>query len=192
MPSATQHSTAVGRSVDRFVDRSARSDGPNRPSTKSAASQSSGTGPMPIRSRLNSSEPSRLNDVVQSLLPAGRAFAAKPQLAQRQVEIVANDQQIGQRQLVKVDRRPHALAAAVHQRVRPQQQAPARRRSWLPSTRPSNFSLRRARRHAARPTRPARRKPTLCRVFSYFLPRLPKPTISFMQRGMEPGARSME
>ena len=62
------------------------------------------------------------NDVVQPLLPARRPSRPKPQLAHRQVQVVAEDQQVLVRQLVKTHRLLNAGSAEVHEGRRAQQQ----------------------------------------------------------------------
>ena len=47
-----------------------------------------------------------LLDVPQPVLPAVAALRPNPQLAERQVEVVADDQQLLERQLVEVERPP--------------------------------------------------------------------------------------
>ncbi len=57
-------------------------------------------------------------DVAQAVVPAMRPPGPHPQLAQRQVDVVADDQQLRQRQLVEVHYLPDAAAAQVHERLR--------------------------------------------------------------------------
>ena len=119
------------------------------------------------------------------LCPPCVPLARDPQLAQRQVDVVADDQQIGQRQLIEVHDLPDAAAAQVHERLGlDQQHLLVALRSARPPGPGSGDWNRPADGLAARPSTTA--KPTLCRVPSYLLPGLPRPTTTFMAHGRAP------
>ena len=113
------------------------------------------------------------------LWPPSVPRRARPQPAQRQVDVVADDQEVGSLDLVVPGERRDRLAAQVHERerldeqhdvVRPPPLAPAARRP-APSRTPAR---------AARASRSTTSNPTLCRVPRYFAPGLPSPATSFM------------
>ncbi len=54
-------------------------------------------------------------DVAQAVMTAVGPPYSGPQLAQRQIKIIADDQQILQRQLVKVDQLSNTSAAQIHE-----------------------------------------------------------------------------
>ena len=93
----------------------------NRLRTKSAASTSSWS-PMPIRRRGKLVGPEVGRDVAQALLTAVGSSRPEPQLAHRQAEIVAHDQQVGQGQLVEPHRLTDRAATEVHERLGLQEQ----------------------------------------------------------------------
>src|SRR6185312_4955960 len=64
------------------------------------------------------------NDVVQSSLSARRPFGPKAELGQREIQVVANDQQVPIGQLIKISSLHDARAALVHKRMRREQQGP--------------------------------------------------------------------
>src|SRR5258708_5264652 len=56
-------------------------------------------------------------DISQPIMAAVSSSASHPQLSQRQIEIIAHDQQILKRRLVKIEHFSHASPAQVHERL---------------------------------------------------------------------------
>src|SRR5690606_38343488 len=57
------------------------------------------------------------NYIGQAFLASRRTLGSKPQLSQRKVKIVANNENLSGSQFIKIDRRANAAAATVHKRV---------------------------------------------------------------------------
>ena len=110
--------------------------------------------------------------------PPEEPAAANPQLRHRQIQVVAHDQKVFVRYLIKVSGGQHTGPAQVHVCPRRQQQG-------LFSSQVGFHHLALKRRLAgptpnSGPDSPRTAQPTLCRVRWYRRPGLPSPTTSFM------------
>ena len=74
--------------------------------------------PIPTRSRLNASDPSSPMIERSPLCPPAPAALAEPQLAERQREVVDDDQHLGQRRALPREHLAHGDARLVHVRLR--------------------------------------------------------------------------
>ena len=127
IPWVTQTATACEARI-RASSMTVRSALRNRLRTKSAASMSSWS-PMPIRRRGNWSVPRWAVMSRRPFLAAVGPARPEPQLAQGQAQVVADDQEVGERQLVEPHRLADRAAAQVHERLGLQEQDAADSRS---------------------------------------------------------------